>query len=76
MKLEGLEGVDYYRFVIRFRWKDGRKTKWVRWAPAESYARQCTLRELSAQGIDPEDLSPGSLCIVQEDPKTRGESPA
>lgn len=62
-----VEGVPYYRFLITFRWADGRRARWVRWAPAEMYMRESLERELCARGIESEDIRPRSVQIVLAD---------
>lgn len=58
-----VEGVRYYRFIVRFRWADGRRARWVRWAPAVVFMREQLIRELDAKDIESEMLRPRSCTI-------------
>jgi len=56
-----VEGVRYHRFVIRFRLSDGRRRRWIRWAPAACYAAESIRRELDDM-FGPNEL--GDPCRV------------
>jgi hypothetical protein len=60
--LKMIEGVSYYRFVVRFRLADGRERRWFRWSPGHPWVRDEIGRELHAKfGAD--GVQPGSATI-------------
>lgn len=57
-----VEGVPYKRYVITFRWADGRRARWVRWAPAEMYMREALVRERRGARRHPSALCADCAC--------------
>lgn len=41
-----IEGVPYYRYVVRFTLADGRRRRWVRWSPGPPWVYSEVGREL------------------------------
>lgn len=46
-----IEGVSYSRYRITFTLADGRRRRWVRWAPGANWMCEAVRRELSANDI-------------------------
>lgn len=45
-----VEGVAYWPYRVEF-WVGKKRYRWVRWAPADMYAREAVARELDARGL-------------------------
>ncbi len=58
-----VEGVRYFPFVIRFTLADGRRRRWVRWAPGRPWIGEQFDREVSGRDID---IKPGSNVYISE----------
>lgn len=41
-----IEGVTYYPFLVRFRLRDGRRRRWVRWSAGRPWVRDEVGQEL------------------------------
>lgn len=55
-----IEGVTYYRYVVCFTLKDGRRRRWVRWFNLLDRKLACIMRELTDRvGLDA--IKDGSL---------------
>jgi hypothetical protein len=58
-----IEGVRYYRHVVRYTLADGRRRRLVRWSPGHHWVRSEIARELDDRhGI--ENIKPGSCTIT------------
>jgi len=55
-----IEGVPYQRFVIRFTLADGRRRKWVRWAPYPQAMADALRREFHDRDVP---IKPGSKVV-------------
>lgn len=59
-----VEGVPYYRFVVRYTLRTGQRRRMVRWSPGFPWVREEIARELVERfGI--EAIKPGSVTIVE-----------
>jgi hypothetical protein len=60
-----VEGVPWYRFVIRFRLLSGERRRMVRWSPGEPWIREEIARELSDRQLV---IKPGSVTYRMQEP--------
>jgi len=59
-----VEGVHYWRFVVRYRLSDGRRRRLVRWSPGYPWVREEICRELADRfGLN--GIWPKSVTIKQ-----------
>jgi hypothetical protein len=66
IKVLRIEGVPYYRHVMRFTLADGRQRRLVRWSPGHPWVHEEVGRELiDTYGED--GIRPGS-CTIRLDP--------
>lgn len=61
-----LEGVPYFRYVVRFRLADGRRRRLVRWSPGSPWVYEEVGRELAAR-FGANGVKPRSCTITQKD---------
>lgn len=61
-----IEGVRYYRFLVRYTLRDGSRRRMVRWSPGFPWIREEILRELDDRfGLDA--IRPGSITVQHAD---------
>jgi hypothetical protein len=57
-----IEGVPYYRHVVRYALSDGRRRRMVRWSPGHPWVRTEVAREL-VERFGVEGIKRGSVTI-------------
>ena len=60
-----VEGVPYYRHVVRFTLADGRRRRWVRWSPGAPWVTGEVLHEL-VDAFGRGAIKPGSVTIAKD----------
>jgi hypothetical protein len=62
-RTRSVEGVTYLPFRVNFTLADGRRRRWIRWAPGDWILREQLLREFVARDMRPEHFRERSLRI-------------
>lgn len=61
-----IEGVPYFRHVVRFTLADGRRRRWVRWSPGYPWIGGEVARELRDR-FGRDGIKPGSNVTIREE---------